>query len=102
MGYITLIMGPMFAGKTTELIRRIRRLQISNYKCIILKSHIDIRSDAVETHDGLSIACEQFNFKKDYSTYDVIAIDEGQFINELYDFCELYNDKKNLKIVINP
>jgi thymidine kinase len=52
-GRIELIMGPMFAGKTTELIRRVNRLDISGKKCLWIKFGADTRysQDCMSTHD---------------------------------------------------
>ena len=48
-----LIMGPMFSGKTTELIRRLKRYQIARYECLIVKYADDVRYDdkGIATHD---------------------------------------------------
>ena len=52
-GRIELIMGPMFAGKSTELLRRVRRLEISGKKCLSIKYKADTRysEDSISTHD---------------------------------------------------
>lgn len=52
-GEIQLIYGPMFSGKTSELIRRIRRYTSAKRRCIIIKYSRDIRYDDVKisTHD---------------------------------------------------
>lgn len=52
-GRIELIMGPMFAGKSTELLRRVKRLEISGKKCLSIKYAADNRysKDAIATHD---------------------------------------------------
>jgi len=44
-GRIELIMGPMFAGKSTELLRRVNRLEISGMKCLSVKFSMDLRYD---------------------------------------------------------
>ena len=46
-------MGPMFSGKTTELIRRLKRYQIARYECLIVKYADDVRYDdkGIATHD---------------------------------------------------
>jgi len=46
-------MGPMFAGKSTELLRRVRRLEISGKKCLTIKYSMDTRYDKynIATHD---------------------------------------------------
>ena len=79
-------MGPMFSGKSTELIRRLKRYQIARYECLIVRYSKDNRySDkGIATHDKQSLKaisanlCQQLTDKVDY--YDVIGIDEGQFV----------------------
>jgi len=61
-GRIELIMGPMFAGKSTELLRRVRRLEISGKKCLNIKYAADQRykKDGIATHDKVTdtaVAC---------------------------------------------
>ena len=52
-GRIELIMGPMFAGKSTELLRRVKRLEISGKKCLSIKYSADDRysAECISTHD---------------------------------------------------
>nr|WGO62694.1 cytosolic thymidine kinase-like protein [Wadden Sea poxvirus] len=100
-GEIQLILGPMFSGKSTELIRRIRRYQIAKYTCIVIKYYKDIRygKDDVITHDNLSINAisvsklEEIDKKK--INVNIIGIDEGQFFTDIVSFCEkMANDGK--------
>ena len=46
-------MGPMFAGKSTELLRRVKRLEISGKKCLSIKYSADERysKECISTHD---------------------------------------------------
>lgn len=52
-GRIELIIGPMFAGKSTELLRRVKRHQISGKDCLRIKYAEDVRysDDCISTHD---------------------------------------------------
>lgn len=52
-GRIELIMGPMFAGKSTELLRRVNRWEISGKKCLSVKYCADKRysTNSISTHD---------------------------------------------------
>uniref|UniRef100_A0ABK0M2M4 Thymidine kinase n=2 Tax=Rattus norvegicus TaxID=10116 RepID=A0ABK0M2M4_RAT len=51
-GQIQVILGPMFSGKSTELMRRVRRFQIAQYKCLVIKYAKDTRySNSFSTHD---------------------------------------------------
>ena len=56
MGKLNLICGPMFSGKTTELIRRYTRYELAGKKCILIKYSKDTRYDNnnIVTHDNNS------------------------------------------------
>ena len=86
---LIVIVGPMFSGKTTELIRRIKRYQHAGKKTIIYKPAIDFRYsiENVNSHDGLKYPARIIpNNEKgisiladEYKLYDVIGIDEIKF-----------------------
>ncbi|AOP31783.1 thymidine kinase [Volepox virus] len=102
-GHIQLIIGPMFSGKSTELIRRVRRYQIAQYKCITIKYSNDNRyGTGLWTHDRNNFsATETTNLLTIVDTvanFSVIGIDEGQFFPDIVEFCELMAN--NGKIVI--
>lgn len=101
-GQIQVILGPMFAGKSTELIRRIKRYNYSKYKCIMIKSSI-IPIDEVITHDSTKFQAisthNLFDIKSEIIDYDVIAIDEGQFFTDLSQFCEEMANMQKIIIV---
>merc|ERR1712029_1099920 len=95
MGQIQLIMGPMFSGKTTELIRRLKRYQIARYECLIVKYADDDRYDdeGIATHDRQSLKATKAKtlmskLRSKLDDYDVIGVDEGQFFPDLVEFCE--------------
>lgn len=84
---LELIIGPMYSGKSTELIRKVKHLQSIGMKCLVINHSNDTRVDGdfVQTHAG-----DQFKATKtddillaQTRTYDVIAIDEGQFFHNL-------------------
>ena len=53
-GFIQLIIGPMYAGKSTELLKIVNRYELANKKCLIVKSKIDNRytdGNMIITHD---------------------------------------------------
>jgi thymidine kinase len=88
-GWIEVICGPMFAGKSEELIRRIKRLEYAKKKILVFKPAIDIRysSDAVVSHSNLkakSIAIKESKDILDYldSSTFAIAVDEVQFLDK--------------------
>lgn len=88
-GIVEVVCGPMFSGKTEELIRRVRRAQIARQKVQIFKPTIDDRyhkSDVV-SHSSLSIEAQPVASSTEiltnlYDTTRVVAIDEVQFFDE--------------------
>jgi thymidine kinase len=86
-GWIEVIVGCMFSGKSEELIRRIKRAIIANQKAIVFKPQIDNRyeTDKVVSHNGISIKAVVVNnaneIKGIAENYDVIGIDEAQFFD---------------------
>lgn len=93
-GWIEVICGSMFSGKTEELIRRLRRAQIAKQTVEIFKPAIDTRyhSEDVVSHDENSIhstpvqaATQILLYANDF---DVVGIDEAQFFDlELVNVC---------------
>jgi thymidine kinase len=85
---VELILGPMFSGKTTEMIRRCKRRMSVGFNVVILNHKLDDRNGTsdVVTHDGVqmvSIPCETVSDFTMLNQYDVIAIDEAQFFTNL-------------------
>ena len=86
-GWIEVICGSMFSGKTEELIRRIRRAEIAKMKIIVFKPNIDNRysSDHIVSHNQLkmeSVVIKDINEIIDLSeNMDVVGIDEAQFFS---------------------
>ena len=105
-GWIEVICGSMFSGKTEELIRRIRRAEIAKMNTIIFKPNIDNRysSNHIVSHNQSkmeSILVEDINEILENSTeMDVIGIDEAQFFsNELIPVCKKLA-KDNKRVVV--
>jgi thymidine kinase len=94
-GWIEIICGSMFSGKTEELIRRLKRAKIANQKVEIFKPKIDTRYDdrRVVSHDDNSILAvpvehsrKLLELSKDIG---VVGVDEAQFFDEgLPDVCQ--------------
>lgn len=104
LGWIEVITGSMFSGKTEELIRRLRRAQIARQKVAIFKPQIDTRyaDDHLVSHNEQKIpsisvrrASEILEKSRDAK---VVAIDEGQFFGpEIVGVCEkLANNGKRV------
>jgi thymidine kinase len=87
-GWIEVVCGSMFSGKTEELIRRLKRARIANMKVGIYKPSIDIRYKAasIVSHDENSIDAHPVGEAKSIlstcSSFDVIGIDEAQFFDQ--------------------
>jgi thymidine kinase len=115
---ITLIIGPMFSGKTSELIRLIDRKWIAGKKCLIIKNTKDDRYDNdnndinhITTHNKIryqkcdivyttDLASQTLSESIKQKNYDIVAIDEGHFFKDLAIFCTtLAND--NVDIIVS-
>lgn len=105
-GWIEVITGCMFAGKTEEFIRRIIRLQYANKKVLIFKPSIDTRYSAtkVVTHKGVSIHANMIDrnqpeeilkilAKKENKDVTAVAVDEVQFFHP--NIVEILNELAN-------
>jgi thymidine kinase len=94
-GWIEVIVGSMYSGKTEELIRRLRRAQIARQRVEIFKPEIDVRyaRDHIVSHSELRIPSRAVKTAEDILRYaseaQVIGIDEGPFLGPgLVKVCE--------------
>jgi len=94
-GWIEVICGSMFSGKTEELIRRVRRARIAKQKVQVFKPALDSRyhAEQVSSHNGLRWEAVPVSNAREILARlepdtDVIAVDEAQFFDwELSDVC---------------
>ena len=94
LGWIEVVCGPMFSGKSEELIRRLRRAEIARQRVQIFKPGIDNRysADHIVSHSDLKIRSVAVRDSADIEAQldlrtEVIGIDEAQFLGmELVDF----------------
>jgi thymidine kinase len=115
---ITTIVGPMFSGKTTELIRLVDRQRIAGKKCVIIKHSIDNRFDSMDdvtTQFHVTTHSKIFYNKCDIiylskldddqiiislkQKYDVVGVEEGFFFKGINNFCNMLADYGILVIV---
>ena len=88
LGWIEVICGSMFSGKTEELIRRLKRVEFANQKAVIFKPITDVRysKSKVVSHDSNEIESIPVHTSKDIiklaKGVDVIALDEAQFFDK--------------------
>jgi len=99
-GYLHLILGPMFSGKTTELIRIYNKYTACGIKCLMINHGSDTRysnEGHVTSHSKgqiKSLNLIKLNQIDEFSlvNYDVILINEGQFFSDLYDIVKMLVD----------
>src|SRR5262249_4616408 len=84
-GWLEVVCGPMFSGKSEELIRRLRRAEIAGQRALIVKPRLDNRFDIahVVSHAGAKMRAVAVDEPADIpglvEGYDVVGIDEVQF-----------------------
>jgi len=106
-GWIEVIAGSMFSGKTEELIRRLRRAQIARQKVQIFKPRIDNRygDGHLTSHSEMRIPSEEVTTSAELlhevrADTEVVGIDEGQFFDlELPAVCNTLADRGKRVIV---
>ncbi len=106
-GWIEVICGSMFSGKTEELIRRVRRAQIARQQVQVFKHSLDVRYAAreVASHNGLQLEAVPVENSAQLRALiapetTVVAIDEGQFFDEgLVPLCEELADR-GLRVIV--
>lgn len=105
-GWIEVICGSMFSGKTEELIRRMKRTQLANLQSIIFKPVIDVRyaHDEIVSHNKNSLYSHPIEDPNQILQYaagsDVIGIDEAQFFDErIVDVCKKLASS-NVRVIV--
>jgi thymidine kinase len=105
-GWIEVVCGCMFSGKTEELIRRLRRAQIAKQEVAIFKPKIDDRysSEYIVSHSDQSLNARVVENASEIlalsADAQVIGIDEGQFFNiDIIDVCNRLADSGKRVIV---
>jgi thymidine kinase len=105
-GWIEVICGSMFSGKTEELIRRMKRVRIANLKGVVFKPSLDNRyhSERIVSHDDKwleSISVNESGRIPDLSKdIDVVGIDEAQFFDEgIAEVCETLANR-GLRVIV--
>ena len=94
-GYLKIILGCMYAGKTSKLINIYNMMKFSNIPTIVINFEEDNRYDntLMSTHDKKMIPCIKtlnlMNLVDNIDKYKVIIINEGQFFNDLFEFVKL-------------
>ena len=105
-GWIEVVCGSMFSGKTEELIRRLRRAEFASQKILLVKPKIDDRyhKKNVVSHQGSSFEAITVENAEEILTVwkkeRIVAIDEAQFFDlEIVDVCNQLA-KKGVRVII--
>jgi len=105
-GWIEVICGSMFSGKTEELMRRIRRAQIAKMDTIIFKPKIDDRysPEHIVSHNQMKLNSKIVETSDEILTQsqkaEVVAIDEAQFFDDdIVEICKILAKQKKRVIV---
>lgn len=111
LGRLELVIGPMFAGKSSELLRRLRRHELAGRSVALVKYARDVRYEdeakqagrQVITHDcsgRLATAVDRLgDLSGSQTSAQVIGIDEGQFMPDLVEYCSKWSDEGKIVIV---
>jgi len=107
-GWIEVICGSMFSGKTEELIRRLKRAEIAKQQIRIFKPQIDTRYDALKivSHEGREIVSmpvqnsQAIQLLVNVETTDVVGIDEAQFFDEGLVDVATYLANNGIRVII--
>jgi thymidine kinase len=105
-GRLELIIGPMFSGKSTHLIRKIRLAKIINKKVLVIKPLIDNRyiENKIVSHSFESEECCTVELLSELhnkiNEYDLIIIDEGQFFKDLKDAVVEWVEKCKKEVIV--
>lgn len=108
MGRISLLIGCMFAQKTTELIRRIRTYRAIHQRILVINYSKDTRygQNCISSHDKekeYAMSVENLKDIEEWirlSNYQVIAIDEAQFFPDLYECITKWADEFPIHFII--
>jgi thymidine kinase len=88
---LEIIIGGMFSGKTSEMIRRLKRFRAIRESILVINSAKDTRNGnpVLQTHDKMTFECVKTDYLVDVElTANVIAVDEAQFFKGLRPFVE--------------
>jgi thymidine kinase len=108
IGSLEIIIGPMFSGKTTELLRRVDRYQRIGKQALVINSKRDTRcGNEIKTHNAQTHSAVKVQdlsdpiLKDNINRIKVVAIDEAQFFTDLVPFVKWCLYSKNLHVIIS-
>ena len=98
----------MYSGKSSELVKRVKRLQTIQQSYIIYNSHFDNRygANGIYTHDKIHLQCQVSDnllpelLKDEFRVAETIFIEEAQFFQDLYDFVTIAVELHNKHVIV--
>ena len=110
-GYVKVILGPMFSGKTTELMRIYHRYTAADIPCCVINNSLDKDrwndNNEMSNHNGLKVPCMYLSATNLAETislvtkYDIFLINEGQFFTNLYSVVNILSNLYKKKVYIS-
>lgn len=101
---LEIIIGSMYSGKSTELIRRIQRLKSIGMRCLVVNHTNDTRvaGEFIQSHDGNKVSAIKTDdiMLVDGRAYDAVAIDEAQFFSNLRPAVMLMVEKYGKHVIV--
>ena len=106
---IIIHIGPMFSGKSTELLRKISTFRSIGLSCLLINHSYDnrVNEQCISTHSNLKKEAIQTKYlmdiknREEFFNTDVIGIDEAQFFDDLYDFVSYIHKCHNKTLIIS-
>ena len=107
MARVELIVGPMFSGKTTELLKRISRFDALDIPTLLLTSTLDTRAKGISTHSNIFSNIPVRKVRKLSEVIDecafieasVVGIDEAQFFDDIVKFVQICEQRRKHVII---
>jgi thymidine kinase len=107
VGYLELIIGPMYSGKTSKLLDLYKQFTFCSIKTLVINYHEDTRysNTQLSTHDKIMIPCKYARVLNDIETNEfneaqVILINEGQFFEDIVEWTKYAVEKQNKSVYI--
>jgi thymidine kinase len=107
---LEIVMGPMFAGKSTAILSRVRRARTLGWNCFLVTCVIDTRYDSsgasIMTHDKEGVSAigvtklEEVKEMPEYKQAKLVVVEEGQFFPDLLNFVKEAVDKEKKEVVV--
>ncbi|MHB8869908.1 MAG: thymidine kinase [Thermoleophilia bacterium] len=107
-GWVEVICGSMFSGKSEELMRRLRRASIARQRVVVVKPALDVRYDAsrISSHDGRGWEAfcvqraDEILLVPGVEEADVVAVDEAQFLDDELPHVVQFLADRNKRVIV--